>query len=103
MSDEIFMFNALWLKGQEGRRLYGEYSEQALDLVGRLGGRLDYALVADSAVQDDFVPDVLAVVRYPSREVFDDMVRSDEYQSFGDLRTRAAQRAILTQCRRVHP
>ncbi|MCD9622824.1 DUF1330 domain-containing protein [Rhabdothermincola salaria] len=103
MSDEIFMFNALWLKGQEGRRQYGEYGARAMDLVERLGGGLDYALVADKAVQDDFVPDVLAVVRYPSREVFEDMIRSDEYQSFADLRTQAAERAILTQCRRVHP
>lgn len=103
MSDEIFMFNALWLAGEEGRRKYGEYGARALDLVGRLGGGLDYALVADEAVEDDFVPDVLAVVRYPSQPVFDQMIASDEYQSFAHLRTEAAERAILTRCHRVHP
>ena len=49
------------------------------------------------------MPDVLAVVRYPSRQVFDDMIRSEEYQSFAQLRTDAAERAILTQCRRAFP
>ena len=103
MTEEIFMFNALWLKGEEGRRRYGEYGAQAMPLVERLGGSLDYALSPVAAVDDDFVPDVLAVVRYPSRQVFDDMMRSDEYRSFGHLRTGAAQRMILTECRRAFP
>lgn len=102
-SDEIFMFNALWLKGDEGKRMYGEYGQRAMQLVESLGGGLDYALSPVGAVQDDFVPDVLAVVRYPSRQVFDDMIRSEEYQSFAQLRTDAAERAILTQCRRAFP
>ena len=101
--DEIFMFNALWLKGDEGRQKYGEYGERAMALVERLGGGLDYALQAETSVQDDFVPDVLAVVRYPSQQVFEDMIRSDEYQSFAHLRTEAAERAILTRCRRAFP
>lgn len=103
MTEEIFMFNALWLKGDDGRRMYGEYGAQAMPLVERLGGSLDYALSPVAAVDDDLAPDVLAVVRYPSRQVFDDMMRSDEYRSFADLRTAAAERAILTECRRAYP
>ncbi len=56
-------------------------------LVESLGGGLDYVLSPVAAVDDDFVPDVLAVVRYPSRQVFDDMMASDEYRAFAHLRT----------------
>ena len=99
--DEVFMFNALWLKGEAGRSRYGEYGAQAMPLVESLGGGLDYYATPVKAVEDDFVPDVLAVVRYPSRQVFDDMMASDEYRSFAHLRTEAASRAILTECRRA--
>ena len=101
--DEVLMFNALWLKGDEGHRLYAEYGARAMPMVERLGGGLDYALIAQKAVDDHFVPDVLAVVRYPSRQVFDEMMASDEYRAISHLRTQAAERAILTECRRAHP
>jgi uncharacterized protein (DUF1330 family) len=103
VADEVFMFNALWLRGDEGRRMYGEYGARAMELVERLGGGLDYALSPVGAVDDAFVPDVLAVVRYPSRQVFDEMMASDEYRSFAELRTGAAERMILTECRRAFP
>jgi uncharacterized protein (DUF1330 family) len=99
--DEVYMFNALWLKGHEGRGMYAEYGTRAMQLVERLGGGIDYVLSPVDAVDDEFVPDVLAVIRYPSRQVFDDMMASDEYREFAHLRTDAAERAILTECRKV--
>ncbi len=99
--DEVFMFNALWLKGDEGRRKYAEYGQRAMQLVESLGGGIDYVLSPVDAVDDDFIPDVLAVIRYPSREVFDAMMASDEYGEFAHLRTEAASRMILTECKKV--
>ena len=95
------MFNALWLNGDEGRRMYAEYGQRAMQLVESLGGGIDYVLSPVDAVDDDFMPDVLAVIRYPSRQVFDDMMASDEYREFAHLRTEAADRAILTECKKV--
>ncbi len=99
--DEVYMFNALWLKGDEGREMYAEYGRRAMQLVEQLGGGIDYVLSPVDAVDDEFVPDVLAVIRYPSRQVFDDMMASDEYLEFAQLRTDAAERAILTECTKV--
>jgi len=54
--DEVYMFNALWLNGDEGRRMYAEYGRRSLQLVESLGGGIDYVLSPVDTVDDDFMP-----------------------------------------------
>lgn len=64
-----------------GAEAYGRYGEQATKLVERQGGRLLYfgpvsaTLIGEDA--DDY--DAVALVEYPSREAFVDMIASDDY------------------------
>ena len=98
MPDEVLMFNALWLRGEQGREQYQEYGRRVMQLVEARGGGIDYVLHAEQAIEGDFVPDVLAVIRYPSMQIFQDMILSDEYRAIAQLRTDATERAILTRC-----
>lgn len=66
---------------RSGAEEYGRYGEQATKLVESQGGRLLYfgpvsgTLIGEDA--DDY--DAVALVEYPSRQAFLDMIGSDEY------------------------
>lgn len=81
-----------------GRELYDQYARALLTtFLPRYGAEVLYAgdgstpLVAESGQAWDMV----ALVRYPSREAFSRMVADPEYLEVSKLRTRALSEAVL--------
>lgn len=83
----LVMLNVLKFREQSasgegsGAEAYGRYGEQATKLVERQGGRLLYfGPVSTTLIGEDTDEyDAVALVEYPSRGAFLDMIGSDEY------------------------
>ena len=93
----VVMLNLLRF-AEGGRELYDQYARALVTtFLPRYGGEVLYAgdgstaLVAESGQEWDMV----ALVRYPSREAFLAMVSDPEYQTVTELRTRALSEAVL--------
>jgi uncharacterized protein (DUF1330 family) len=97
----VAMLNLLRFKPDGGLERYMEYAA-AIDEAGRrvglkrvfLGSGAS-ALVAEPGQEWDAV----AIVEYPSRQAFADMIRSPEYQAAKHLRTEALIEATLQPTR----
>ena len=93
----VAMLNLLRFKPDGGRERYFEYVEAIHDIGERVGLKLVFvgiggtALVAEPGQEWDAV----AIVEYPSRQAFVDMVRSPEYRASAHLRTEALVEATL--------
>lgn len=93
----VVMLNLLRF-AEGGRELYDQYARALVTtFLPRYGGEVLYAgdgstaLVAESGQDWDMV----AIVRYPSREAFTRMVADPEYQKVTELRSRALSEAVL--------
>lgn len=86
--------------GSNGEDEYNRYGAAALQLVADRGGRLvwlgkaEQVLIGDPA--DDW--DAVALVQYPSRRAFLEMVTSDSYQAAHTHRERGLARTIILAC-----
>lgn len=102
---EVVMLNLLKYKssasdgeGGSGEEAYGRYAEQAVKMVQEQGGsvvwlgRPDQVLIGDVDA-DDW--DAVALVRYPSRKHFMDMVSKPEYQQAHQHREGGLDRSVL--------
>ena len=102
MADEaIYMLNSLWFKEDGGEAKYGEYIARASPVVDRLGGEMMSQFRPVEALQGDFNPDLIFVIRWPSIEAFQALIADLEYQAIAHLRTEAIERAVLTRCEAV--
>jgi uncharacterized protein (DUF1330 family) len=94
----VVMLNLLKFKGGGGAGEYGRYGETAKSMVERLGGRVlyvgrcDQVLIGDEAANDW---DAIAVVEYPSRQAFIDMVSKPEYREAHGHREGGLARTVL--------
>ena len=92
----VTMLNLLAFKPDGGRERYAEYGAAVAPIVERLGGRIVFAgATGDGAAGRAGTWDLVALVEYPSRQAFLDMVASAEYQAVGHLRTEALTRSEL--------
>jgi len=64
-------------------------------LLERVGGRIVYAAAPAPPLLGDDAWDVAALVEYPSRQAFLDMVTAPEYKAAAHLRTEALARGEL--------
>lgn len=93
----VVMLNLLRYTPDGGRESYQAYVEHLGALGGEFGLEVVYAgdgatpLVAEAGQEWDTV----ALVRYPSRQAFADMVRSPQYRSGEHLRTAALSETVL--------
>ena len=93
----VVMLNLLRYQPDDGRASYRAYVEHLGGLGDHYGLEVLYAgdgsdpLVAEEGQDWDTV----ALVRYPSRQAFADMVRSPEYRSGEHLRTVALRETVL--------
>jgi uncharacterized protein (DUF1330 family) len=93
----VSMLNLLRFKPDGGRERYFEYAEAIHEIGQRVGlkrvfvGMGGTALVAEPGQEWDAV----AIVEYPSRQAFVDMVRSPEYRAAAHLRTESLIEATL--------
>ena len=97
----VSMLNLLRFKPDGGLERYLQYADAIREVGERAGLRRVYvgrgaaALVAEPGQDWDMV----AIVEYPSRQAFADMIRSPEYQAAKHLRTEALVEATLQPTR----
>jgi uncharacterized protein (DUF1330 family) len=84
-----------------GAGAYREYSDQVVKMVESRGGRViwtgrpEHVLIGDSE-KDGW--DLVALVSYPSRAAFIDMVTSPSYEEAHTHRERGLDRTVLLAC-----
>ena len=87
-----------------GAGAYRDYSDQVVKMVEARGGRViwtgrpEHVLIGDPAA-DDW--DLVALVSYPSRAAFIDMVTSPTYEAAHAHRERGLDRTVLLACEPV--
>ncbi len=90
--------------GSTGAAAYRDYSDQVVAMVEARGGRViwtgrpEHVLIGDPAVD---AWDLVALVSYPSRSAFIDMVTSPSYESAHTHRERGLDRTVLVACEPV--
>ncbi|QLH25009.1 DUF1330 domain-containing protein [Streptomyces sp. Rer75] len=94
----VVMLNLLRFHPDGGRESYQRYAEALGPVINaRYGVQVDYlgdggrALVAE----DGQAWDMVALVRYPSRQAFADMLRDPEYQAVSHFRSEALVESVL--------
>jgi uncharacterized protein (DUF1330 family) len=84
-----------------GAGAYREYSDQVVKMVESRGGKViwtgrpENVLIGDSEA-DEW--DLVAMVSYPSRAAFIDMVTSPKYEEAHEHRERGLDRTVLLAC-----
>lgn len=91
----VTMLNLLALKADGGRERYEQYGAAVAPLLERVGGRIVYAGEAVPPLLGDDRWDLVALVEYPTRQAFLDMVSSPEYLAIAHLRTEALSKGEL--------
>jgi uncharacterized protein (DUF1330 family) len=106
----VVMLNLLKFKQQasdgsgSGAEAYGRYGEAAIKFVERTGGKLlwqgraEQLLVGEPDEQDW---DVVALVQYPSRKAFLDMVANPDYMKSHGHREAGLEKTVLLACQSV--
>lgn len=91
----VTMLNLLAFVADGGRERYEEYAAAVAPLLEQVGGRIVFAGVPAPALLGDDSWDLVALVEYPSRQAFLEMVGSPEYEAIAGLRTEALTRSEL--------
>jgi uncharacterized protein (DUF1330 family) len=91
----VLMLNLLDFKPDGGMERYGEYAEAVAPLLERVGGRILFSGAGNAAVIGPTKWDVVALVEYPTRQAFLDMVTSPEYLEIAHLRSESLERSEL--------
>lgn len=89
------MLNLLAFVPDGGQERYGEYWAAVAPLLEKVGGRILFAGAPAPALLGGEEWDLLALVEYPSRQAFLDMVGSADYQAIEHLRSEALRRSVL--------
>jgi uncharacterized protein (DUF1330 family) len=88
-------------RGGDGAQAYGRYGDVAVKMVEERGGtvlwlgRVDQVLIGD---EDADAWDAAALVQYPSRKAFIDMVSQPRYQEAHGHREEGLERTVLLAC-----
>jgi uncharacterized protein (DUF1330 family) len=91
----VVMLNLLKFKKDGGLERYAQYGEAVMPLLAKVGGKLRYDGMAAELVIGSETWDMIAIVEYPSRAAFMDMVTSPEYRKIVHLREEALERSVL--------
>jgi uncharacterized protein (DUF1330 family) len=91
----VVMLNLLRFRPEGGQKRYAEYGAAVAPLLERVGGRIVFAGEPAGALLGDDSWDLVALVEYPSRQAFLEMISSPEYEEVGHLRTEALTRGEL--------
>jgi len=91
----VVMLNLLRFKPDGGRERYLEYGAAAAPALERAGGRIVWAGQPAAPLLGEQGWDMVALVEYPRRQSFLDMIGSPEYQEIVHLRTEALERSEL--------
>jgi len=91
----VVMLNLIAFKPDRGQERYGEYAAAVAPLLERIGGRIIFAGSPAPALLGEDSWDLIALVEYPTRNAFLEMVGSQEYDAISHLRTEAVARSEL--------
>jgi uncharacterized protein (DUF1330 family) len=91
----VTMLNLLAFEPDGGRERYGEYGAAVAPLLERVGGRVVFLGDPGAPLLGAEGWDMVALVEYPTRQAFLDMVGSPEYERIADLRSTALTRSEL--------
>jgi uncharacterized protein (DUF1330 family) len=91
----VVMLNLLDFKPDGGAERYLEYAEAIEPMLERAGARVLFAGQGNPALIGPSKWDLVALVEYPTRRAFLDMIGSAEYQAIAHLRTEALERTEL--------
>jgi uncharacterized protein (DUF1330 family) len=99
----LLRFHATTETGETGVETYGRYAAAAAGHLARVGGEIVWAGGCSAALigPEEGEWDVVAVVRYPSRTAFIDMVADPDYQRAAADRTAALADSRLIPCAQV--
>lgn len=98
----VVVLNMLWFSRDGGRERYDEYLAVAEPLVAKVGGRyVAPRFIPVAAYDDDFMPDLIFLGNYPSKEAVFELVNDADYAPAAAIRTAAVQRSATTILR-VH-
>lgn len=89
------MLNLLRFKPDGGRQRYEEYGAAVAPLLEKVGGRIAFVGEASPPLLGTEQWDLVALVEYPSRQAFLDMVGSEEYRAVEHLRSEALDKGEL--------
>jgi uncharacterized protein (DUF1330 family) len=91
----VVMLNLLAFQPDGGQKRYEEYGAAVAPLLEKAGGRIVFVGAPATALLGDDSWDMVALVEYPTRQAFLDMIASTEYQAVGHLRTEALAKGEL--------
>jgi len=93
----VVMLNLLKFKAGDGAREYDNYGATATKMVGETGGRVLYVGRCDQVLIGDAADgwDAIALVEYPSRKAFLEMVGRKDYQQAHTHREAGLERTVL--------
>ncbi|WP_437497665.1 DUF1330 domain-containing protein [Sorangium sp. So ce1099] len=97
----VVMLNLLRFRPDGGRERYFEYIALARPVLARHGGEILYAGDGETALcaESGQSWDCVALVRYPSRRAFTDMIADPEYHRADPVRLSALSEAVLQPTR----
>jgi uncharacterized protein (DUF1330 family) len=97
----VIMLNLLRFHPDGGKELYHEYLGLAAPLVARYGAEILFAGdgLIPLAAEAGQAWDAVALVRYPSRRAFADMIVDPDYQAADPMRMSALAEAVLQPIR----
>jgi uncharacterized protein (DUF1330 family) len=87
----VVMLNLLRFKPDGGEERYMEYGAAVAPSLEKVGGRIVWAGKPAAPLLGERGWDMVALVEYPSRQAFLDMIGSPGYQKIGHLRTEALE------------
>jgi uncharacterized protein (DUF1330 family) len=91
----VVMLKLLAFKPEGGRERYEEYGAAVAPLLERVGGRIVWLGPPAPPLLGEQGWDLVALVEYPTRQAFLDMIGSEDYQAIAHLRTEALTRGEL--------
>jgi len=91
----VRMLNLLKFKPEGGLQLYKQYGEATGPLLEKAGASVIYLGRPAELLIGDEDWDLLAIVEYPTRNAFLQMVGSSDYQAIEHLRHDALVRSVL--------
>ncbi len=79
----VVMVNVLRYEKDGGQAAYQKYGERVFQILQKIGAKPLYMGTFDSTVIGDFDEsfDSIALIQYPNRKAFLDMIASEEYQA----------------------
>ena len=97
----VTMLNLLKFKAGGGSKEYGKYGDSVVPMVEERGGKVlwmgkvEQTLIGDLNA-DDW--DAIALVQYPSRKAFIEMVTTPEYEKAHEHRESGLERTVVIAC-----